>query len=97
MNMTDVLKEIASRTGMTYEETRRVYKAFVDVLAEALAEEEGVTLTGLGRFSIRKHKGHYVNYSDTKERIADYDVIHFGASRTFKQLLEEAKAPEDER
>ena len=53
MNKTDVIEAIASTAGLSKADAARALDAFIQVVEEALARGEKVTVTGFGTFEVR--------------------------------------------
>ncbi len=56
MNKADLVDEVAVRTGQTKVAVTTAIEAAMDVIIEAVAESESVTLSGFGTFEPRERK-----------------------------------------
>lgn len=54
MNKTELVKNIAKKTGLKVKDVDLVYKELVDVIGGTLAKGEKVQLIGFGTFETRK-------------------------------------------
>lgn len=50
MNKTEMIKEIAERTGVSKKDAEAVVHAFTDVVTEVMAAGDKITLVGFGTF-----------------------------------------------
>jgi DNA-binding protein HU-beta len=56
MNKTDLVNQIAKKTGLTKSKSNEVIDAFVSSVTESLTEGEKVTLVGFGTFTTSKRE-----------------------------------------
>ena len=56
MNKTDLVNQIAKKTGLTKTKSNEVIDAFVSSVTESLTEGEKVTLVGFGTFTTSKRE-----------------------------------------
>ena len=54
MNKSDLIAEIAAKTGSTKKDAEATLNAFVDVVTESLVKGDKVQLVGFGSFEVRK-------------------------------------------
>ena len=57
MNKTELIESIATKTEMTKTDVDKVVTALVDVVTEALANGDKVSLKGFGNFEVRTRSG----------------------------------------
>ena len=57
MNKTDLINEVAVKTGMTKKDTEKVVNAFFDTVQGTLKTGEKVQLIGFGTFEVRQRQG----------------------------------------
>lgn len=90
MNTTDVVRELASRTGISQEDVKRVVNGFTDLVTERVAHGHHVTIRNLGRWFPRKRSGYlYFNPRTRKRRILPDRVRpDFKAAIRFKTKVE---------
>ena len=69
MTKTDLVDNVADEADISKAEAKRVLDAMLDVITEALTEEQKVTLTGFGTFEVRHVKARTGVNPRTKERI----------------------------
>ena len=53
MNKSELIAEVATRTGITKKDAGAAVSAVLDAITEALAKEEKVQLVGFGTFDVR--------------------------------------------
>lgn len=80
INKNEFLDMIAKRNNVDVADIRQFYDSFVDGLTEIVCEGQGLSLTGFGTFSLKKHRGHPVQFGTNKEEVTDYMVLKFTAS-----------------
>lgn len=69
MNKSELVAAIAAKTGNTKKNTEELVNAFVDVVTEALVNEDKVQLVGFGSFEVRKRAARKGRNPQTKEEI----------------------------
>lgn len=89
MNKTDLIKAIASQTGLTQDTVSKTVKAMMDTLIGALKSGTSVTLVGFGTFKVTKRPARTGRNPRTGEPIAipPSSVPTFSAGKTFKEML----------
>lgn len=88
MDQDKMIQKIAERSGSSYEETRRFYRAMVEVFAETLGKGEAVEcVPDFGRFipKLRENPGRNVNSPRTPKKASYF--IQFKAGRQFEYSL----------
>lgn len=81
----DLINRVAARSGMSIKTVTEVYEALFAEVIDAVAGGESVVLTGIGRFYRQDHKGHKVRFG--RQRVDDYSVLKFSASRGANRKL----------
>ncbi len=56
MNKKELVEQLAKRTGFTKKDARTALDALVEVITDALASNEEVTITGFGKFAPRPRR-----------------------------------------
>ena len=69
MNKSDLIAEIAAKTGSTKKDAEATLNAFVDVVTESLVKGDKVQLVGFGSFEVRKRAARKGRNPQTKEEI----------------------------
>ena len=69
MTKNDMISEIASRTGQTKVATKAIVDAFIDVVTDAVANDEEVSILGFGRFYVAERAGRTGRNPQTGEEI----------------------------
>lgn len=80
VNKNEFLGEITEKTGLDANVVKTVYNAIVDEIRSVVCRGEDLSLTGFGSFSLKKHKGHPVQFEAKTEKVKDYVVLKFAAS-----------------
>ena len=70
MNRTELAQRLADRTGMTRAAARKALDGLVDVIGEALANDETVRITGFGTFVARTRAAHMARNPRTGETLS---------------------------
>ena len=71
VNKNEFLGEIAEKTGLELNVVKIVYNAFVDEIRSVVCRGEDLSLTGFGSFSLKKHKGHPVQFEAKTDKVKD--------------------------
>ena len=69
MQKTELIAQVAKKTGVTQAETAKVVNEVIDSIIEALKHDEKVTLTGFGTFEVRKTAERTGTNPSTREKI----------------------------
>jgi nucleoid DNA-binding protein len=80
INKNEFLESIAERYEMPLSDVRKIYDAIVDELKAVVCSGQDLSLTGFGTFSLKKHKGHPVQFESKADTVEDYVVLKFTAS-----------------
>ena len=89
MNKTELIEAIASRTDMTKTDVDKVISSLVDVITDALADGDKVSLKGFGIFEVRARDARICINPRTGEtmEIAASKVPAFKASSALKKVV----------
>ena len=89
MNKTELIESIATKTEMTKTDVDKVVTALVDVVTEALANGDKVSLKGFGNFEVRTRSGRMGRNPKTGEvmEISASKVPAFKESSTLKNAV----------
>lgn len=89
MNKTELIEAIASRTDMTKTDVDKVISSLVDVITDALADGDKVSLKGFGIFEVRARDARIGRNPRTGEtmEIAASKVPAFKASSALKKVV----------
>ncbi len=89
MQKTDFIKAVAERAKVSQKETKQIIDAALDVITEALARGEKVTLTGFGTFEVRSRQAREGVNPQTREKIQipATKTPGFSASSTLKEAV----------
>jgi nucleoid DNA-binding protein len=80
VNKNEFLSAIAEKTGLDITLVKAVYTALVDEIRVVVCRGEDLSLTGFGSFTLKKHKGHPVQFEAKSDKVKDYVVLKFAAS-----------------
>ena len=69
MNKAELIKELASTSGESQARCAKVLDAIMNVVTEALAAHEKVSLTGFGNFSVKKRAARVGRNPKTNEEV----------------------------
>ncbi|MGE5484177.1 MAG: HU family DNA-binding protein [Ignavibacteriales bacterium] len=70
MNKAELVSAVAEKTGTTKKETERVVNSVIDVIQEALAKDDKVSLVGFGTFEVRERAARKGRNPKTGEEIS---------------------------
>lgn len=89
MQKTDFIKAVAERANVSQKETKLIIDAALEVITEALARGEKVTLTGFGTFEVRSRQAREGVNPQTREKmhIPATKTPGFSASSTLKEAV----------
>ncbi len=76
MNKSELIEQIAKRSGQTISASRKSLEAFISVVADALAEGDRVQLVGFGTFKVTERSAREGRNPRTRE------VIQIPATKT---------------
>ena len=69
MNKTEFIAAVAEKTGMSKADCKKALDAMTEVIADAMANDEKVTLLGFGTFSVSERAERQGVNPQTKEKI----------------------------
>ena len=96
VNRNEFLVRVARRADMPVEEIRRIYDAMYDEMGIVLLSGKDLSLTGLGTFTLKTHRGHPVQFEAKSGNIPDYVVLKFIPSGVLTSKLRDGDGPKDE-
>lgn len=80
VNKNEFLEVIAAKNDMEVKDVKTIYDAIVDEIKAIVCNGQDLSLTGFGTFSLKKHKGHPVQFEAESDKVKDYVVLKFTAS-----------------
>ncbi|MCK4330655.1 integration host factor subunit beta [candidate division WOR-3 bacterium] len=85
----DIVRDIASETGLSMIETKMVVNAFMSKIIEGIMTGKRIELRGFGVFTSRKRKGRVARNPKTGEKVnvPPYIMPVFKPSRILKKTL----------
>ena len=95
MTRSELIAELAQRTGMTPRESDRVLRIITQTIQERLATGEKITISGFGTFERRRRKATIARNPKTHEpmQIAEQYVAAFRAGSSLKEAVKREKIP----
>lgn len=89
MNKAELIEAIASKTELTKTDVDKVVSSLVDVITEALAKGDKVSLKGFGNFEVRQREARTGRNPQTGEtmEIAASKAPAFKASTALKKAV----------
>ena len=89
MNKTELIEQIATRSGVTKADAGRAVNAMLDSIVEAIANGDDVSLPGFGSFKASARAAREGKNPKTGEKltIAATTVPKFSAAATFKAAV----------
>jgi len=90
MNKVEMIQAMAQKNGMSRKDNEKALLAFMDLVADALAEGEKVSLVGFGTFEARQRKAREAKVPQTQETV-QVPACRVPAFRAGKSLKEKVK------
>lgn len=89
MNKPELVKSIATKSGLTQEQATQALNGLTDTIGETLAKGEEVALIGFGTFSVKERAARTGRNPQTGEEIqlAASKAPHFKAGKTLKDAV----------
>jgi DNA-binding protein HU-beta len=89
VNKGELVDRLAARTGLTKKDARKALDATIDIITEALTNNEEVLLTGFGKFEVRARKRSQRINPQTQKRITvpEKVVPAFKPGKNLKDLV----------
>ncbi len=90
MNKSELVAEVAERTGLPKKDTERVLNTAFDTITEALEAGEKVQLVGFGVFDVKERAARIGRNPRTKEeiRIEASRIPIFKAGKALRELID---------
>ncbi len=89
MNKSELIDAVAAQAGITRVDAAKAIDAFVETIVDAVANDDGVSLTGFGTFKAAPRAAREGKNPKTGEKllIAETTVPKFSAGATFKATV----------
>ena len=89
MTKSDLVDQIAKKTGITKAAAEKVLQGFLGSVQDALVDEGKITLTGFGTFSVETRKARTGRNPRTGEpmKIPATKVVKFRAGKNLKESV----------
>ena len=81
------IRQIRNKKGCSAREASEIYDIFMSILTEEILKGNSVSLLNFGVFSLKIHKGHPVQFAETRSLKDDYLTLKFSPSNTFVNKL----------
>jgi DNA-binding protein HU-beta len=96
MQKTDFIARVAEQTGTSKKVTRQVIEAALNTIANSLASDEKVVLTGFGTFELRTRQARRGVNPQTRQAmtIPASRTPGFSASNSLKDLVRQGRSRE---
>lgn len=93
MYKTEMVKEVASKTGLSIEDAKRGIDTTLHIIRDTLKKGERVILIGFGTFSITKRKERTMKSLNTGKmiKVKAKNVIRFKAGKAFCEIVKKSK------
>ena len=87
VNREEFLSRVAKRTGHTVGDVSAVYSGIISEIEDVAKSGGRLSLTGFGLIYVQTHKGHPVQFGSDANKVSDYTVFKFSASKVFNKKL----------
>lgn len=93
MHKTELVKEIASKTGLSIKDAKRGIDTTLHVIRETLKKGERVILIGFGTFTTAKREERTMKSLNTGKmiKVKAKKVVKFKAGKTLSEIVKKAK------
>lgn len=93
MHKTEIIKEIASKTGLSIKDAKRGLDTTLHIIRETLKKGDRVILIGLGTFTTTKRKERTTKSLNTGKmiKVKAKKVVKFKAGKAFSEIVKKAK------
>jgi len=93
MHKTEIVKEIASKTGLSIKDAKRGLDTTLHIIRDTLRKGGKLTLTGFGTFSTTKRKEKTMRSIQTGKliKIKAKNVIKFKTGKTLSEIVKKLK------
>lgn len=97
MNKKDIVEAIQDTVGFPKRETAEIVDKALEIMKSALAEGDGVMISGFGRFSVREKQARRGRNPKTGDSITlpERRVVSFKVSRVLKERVNGAHRDRD--
>ena len=89
MNKSDLIDNIAKKSGLTKAQSTDALNAFIATIGEAMQANDSVSLVGFGTFSVKERQARVGRNPQTKEeiQIPASKVPSFKAGKSLKDMV----------
>jgi len=93
MHKTELVKEIASKTGLSIKDAKRGLDTTLHVIRDTLKKGERVILIGFGTFTTTKRKERTMKSLNTGKmiKVKAKKVVKFKAGKAFSEIVKKVK------
>lgn len=86
MNKSEIIKEVAKRTGVPISEAKKIVEATLDIISEHVKLGEDVKLSGFGTFGTQRK----VEVASTRQKGKHHATVKQGGSRDRNATVEQS-------
>lgn len=87
VNKNELLENVATKRNVPMGLVKDVYDGLVDEIISTVSSGYDLSLTGFGTFSLKKHKGHPVQFEAKSDIVGDYVVLKFAPSDVLMTVI----------
>lgn len=87
VNKEEFIVLAAKKCDMSIADMTKAFDMFQEVIEEQAAAGKVISLTGLGKFYVQRHKGHPVQFGVPQDKVSNYVVFKYSASNVFNEKL----------
>jgi len=93
MHKTEMVKEIASKTGLSIKDAKRGLDTTLHIIRDTLKKGERVILIGFGTFTTAKRNERTMKSLNTGKmiKVKAKKVVKFKAGKAFSEIVKKAK------
>jgi len=93
MYKTEMVKEIASKTGLSIEDAKRGLDTTLHIIRDTLQKGERLILIGFGTFTTTQRKARTMKSLNTGKtiKVKAKKVVKFKAGKAFSEIVKKAK------
>lgn len=93
MHKTEMVKEIASKTGLSLKDAKRGIDTTLHIIRDTLKKGERVILIGFGTFTTAKRKERTMKSLNTGKmiKVKAKKVVKFRAGKAFSEIVKKGK------
>ena len=90
INKNEFISTVAKKNRIPVADVRLVYEAIIAEIKTTVCAGKELSLTGFGTFSLKKHKGHPVQFEAKTDTVKDYLILRFAPSDSMMTRIRES-------